>query len=534
MQLDTGARTPLVLELVLPSPHDVNAASGKPAPIVNPYFDDHRIEEGHGSRSLRGGAVSVLARGANALIQIGSVLFLARLLSPEDYGLVSMVAAVTGFAPVLVDLGTRDAVVQRTRITRGEVSALFWITMSVGAGAAALVAASGPLIARFYGEPRLTMIAMVSSLTFVASALTCQHQALMRRAMLFESLGTIELVSNLLSAVGAIVMAYFGFGYWALVLRPIASLFFLAVGVWVRCGWIPTRPTMTSAVREMVGFGLNSTGFTMTDFIGRSVDRVAVGYRSGAVGLGYYQNARFVYDNLLDVLVAATHGVAVASLSKIRENPGELRRLWAKALSTLAFYAMPAFGLLAVVGQDLIVVLLGQKWSNAGTLLAILALRGIPHSVERTLGWLHVTAGRTDRWMKWGLLATVAHLIALFAGLPFGPMGVVVAYAVCMYLLFIPAIGYAGQPLGIGASDVVRAVGLQVVAALVSAACGFLTSQTVLNQTEPLTRMSVLSVEYLFLYLVLMVGVFKVRMPLTVMLSLLRNALPRRFAHQAS
>lgn len=515
----------------LPSVSEIRPS--KHVPAGDPYFDDHRIEEGHGSRSLRGGAVSVIARGANAFIQIGSVLFLARLLSPEDYGLVSMVAAVTGFAPVLVDLGTRDAVVQRGRVTRGEVSALFWITMTVGGAFALLVAAAGPFIAWFYGEPRLTTIALVSSLTFLASALVCQHQALMRRAMLFRALGTIETAANLVSAAGAIAMALAGWGYWALVLRPIATTFLIAAGVWLRCGWVPTRPTMTPAVREMIGFGLNSTGFTMTDFLGRSVDRVAIGYRSGAVSLGYYQNARFVYDNLLEVLVAATHGVAVASLSKLRENPGELRRLWAKALSTLAFYAMPAFGLLAVVSQDLIVMLLGKRWENAGVLLAILALRGIPHSIERTLGWLHVSAGRTDRWMRWGLVAAVAHLLALFLGLPFGPMGVVVAYVVCMYILFVPAIGYAGQPLGIGARDVVRAVGPQLVASLGSAGFAFLLGRLLLTQSDSLTRMAVLSVAYLLSYLILAVGVFRLRMPLFVMLSLLRDVLPRRFAHLA-
>ena len=512
--------------------HNPAGGSNPPGPAADPYFDDYRVDHRHGSRSLRGGAASIVARGANALIQIGSVLFLARLLSPEDYGLVSMVAAVTGFAPVLVDLGTRDAVVQRSRVSRGEVSALFWITTAVGFGVALVIAGCGPLIAWFYGEPRLTSIAIVSSLTFVASALVCQHQALMRRAMLFQALGTIEAAANLLSAITAIAMALYGLGYWALVLKPISMAFFLAVGVWLRCRWVPTRPTFTPAVREMVGFGLNSTGFTMTDFLGRSVDRVAVGYRSGAVQLGYYQNARFVYDNLLDVLVAATHGVAVASLSKLRQDPRELRRLWSKALSTLAFYAMPAFGLLAVVSSDLIPFLLGEKWAHAGLLLAVFALRGIPHCIERTLGWLHVTAGRTDRWLRWGVLATVAHFIALFIGLPYGATGVVVAYVVCMYVLFVPAIAYAGKPLGITAHDVIAAVGLQLVAAVGSVACSVAVHRLLLPHSEPLMRIAILSGTYLASYLVLAAGVFKVRMPLTVMLSLVRDALPRRFAQQ--
>src|SRR5262249_12788358 len=145
-------------------------------------------------------------------------------------------------------------------------------------------------------------------------------------------------------------------------------------------------------------------------------------------------------------------------LGRAQNNLDELRRLWRKALSTLEFYAMPAFGILAVTGQDLIPVLFGSKWSQAGVIISILALRGIPHAVERTMGWLHVAAGRMDRWMRWGFVALCAQLIALFCGLPFGPTGVAVAFVACSFIMFVPAIAYSGRPLGISATDVLAAI----------------------------------------------------------------------------
>ena len=497
---------------------------------MNDYFGDNKVEPDHGRRSLRSGVVSIVARAVNTLIQVGSVLLLARLLSPEDYGLVSMVAAITGFAPVLVDLGTRDAVAQRSRITEGEVSALFWITMGLGCGFALLIAACSPLIARFYNEPRLTMIALVSALTFVMSALTCQHYALLRRAMKFHELGMIEIASNLISAGCAITMAFYGFQYWALVLRPITTNFLVAVGVWLRCRWLPVKPTMTPGVKEMLKLGLNITGFTMTDFTGRSGDKVAIGYRSGAMALGYYQNALFVYENLLDGLVAPLHGVAVTSLSKVRDDLKEVRRLWGKALSTLAFYSMPAFGILAVTSQDLIGLLLGAKWSHAGILLSTLALRGIPHTVERTLGWLHVAAGRTDRWMKWGVFAVCAQLLALFCGLPFGPTGVVLAYVICMFILFIPAIAYAGKPLGIGAKDVIQVVWRPLAGSLLAAVMGFTLRYALADNVSGLVRAVVLALSYGAVYLVMVVGLLRLRMPVMLVLTLVRDFVPARIA----
>src|SRR5215831_1308742 len=116
------------------------------------YFDDHSIEADHGRRSLRAGAAIVGARVLVVVIQLVTFFVLARLLSPEDYGLVGMVTAITVFAPLLVGLGTPDAVVQRPRITEQEISSLFWISVAVRCGIAALMATCAPLIARFYGE----------------------------------------------------------------------------------------------------------------------------------------------------------------------------------------------------------------------------------------------------------------------------------------------------------------------------------------------------------------------------------------------
>jgi polysaccharide transporter, PST family len=471
----------------------------------------------------------MILRAVNSVCQLGIVLFLARLLAPEDYGLVSMVLAITGFAYVVVDLGTRDAVVQRARITEGEIAALFWITLTVGVCLTLLVAASSPLIAWFYAESRLVSITLVSSLTFVTAALSCQHQALLRRAMKFQELALIEVAAGVLSAAVAITMAFRGWHYWALVIRPIAMNILIGAGVWFHCRWSPVRPTLTQGVKEMLKFGINGIGFNLTDFAGQNGDRVVIGKSYGANRLGHYQNALMVYGQLLD-LSTSLLTVAIGSLSKLSHDLKEFRRVWAKALSTLTFYAMPAFGIMAVTSQDLIVLVLGSKWSAAGTLLSILALRGIPHVVERTVGWLHVPAGRTDRLLRWGVFAASAQLVALIVGSPFFPIGIAIAYVICMYVLFVPGIAYAGRPLGIGAADVIRATGPQLLGAVTAAAFGFLLRYTVLADTPGLERAAVLALAYTISYLAVVVGFFRVRMPLTVAMALGRDVMPARFA----
>jgi polysaccharide transporter, PST family len=263
------------------------------------YFGENRTDEDLGRRSLRGGVISLASRAINAVVQVASVIVLARLLSPEDYGLVSMVSAIIGIAPLLIDLGTRDAVIQQPHIRSGEISTLFWMTFALGCLFAGLVAASGPLIAGFYGEPRLTVVAAVSSLSLFGMSLSYQHQALMRRAMMYRDLATIDIIANLVATGTAIAMAFWGWAYWSLVVRPVIISVVTTLGVWWSCRWLPGKPEFTNGVKQMLKFGLHWIGFSGIDFVGKFGDRVAIGFAGGAIGLGYYQKACLAYDNCL-------------------------------------------------------------------------------------------------------------------------------------------------------------------------------------------------------------------------------------------
>jgi len=495
---------------------------------VDKYFEENKPYAGLGRTSLRSGATYVAARAVNIIVQLASTILLARLLSPYDFGLVAMVLALVGFAPMLIDLGTSDASTQKTHLTEVDVSTLFWLNIAVGGILTVLLAAGSGLIATFFGEPALTGIALVSSLAFMMAALSTQHYALMRRAMQFQHLAIIDIASNVLSSIIAIAMAFTGWGYWALVAKPIMTSGLTAAGVWISCSWVPGRPRLTPEVKELVGFGIGVTGFTMTDYVARSADRLALGYVYGASQLGYFQNAFLVYSNLLGIVTESLHNIATSGLSKLRNDVDELKRSWAAALSLMSFISAGAFAVLAVTGQDFVVILLGEKWAPAGPLLSIFAVRGIAHSVERTLGWLHVAAGRSDRWTRWGLVSAICQLVALAAGLPFGLVGVAIAYTIVMFGLFVPALVYAGRPVGIGIRDVLSAVGPQTAAGLIAAAFGFVVQHLFLADFSALTRFFVSAAISGVTYLAVVVGVFRVTGPLQLAASMLREFGPIR------
>jgi PST family polysaccharide transporter len=489
------------------------------------YFEDHQESGDLGRRALRGGVVSVAMQYGNGVLQILAAVILARLLTPEDFGLVAIITVLTSFAPLLIDFGLGDATTQRAKITPSQISSLFWLTSAVGLAVAVVVAACSPLIAAIYRQPALEPIALSIAVTFVLWGASNQHLALLRRTLQFGRIARIQLFGSFAGIATAIVLAIGGYGYWALVARPIANAACVVVGAWLGCRWRPGLPAFDAEVKSMVRFGLHVVGFSVTYNVAKSVDRIALGlfYRPDQVG--YYQNAVTLYESSIFQALAQVHTVGSAALSKLQSNVAALRQKYAAALSALAFFVMPAAAMLSVTAEDVTVILLGEKWRAAGSLLRILALRGIPQVIEGSQGWLHLSIGRADRWRNWGVVSLVVQIVAVLAGLPFGATGVAIACVVASILIAVPSASYAGHPIGIGAALVIRAVGPQLIGAVSAAAAGSWLQITVLAHCSSLVRIASSLSVCACIYLVIVVGLFRLSEPLRVARSIVQDRL---------
>jgi PST family polysaccharide transporter len=495
---------------------------------VAAFFEEHRESKDLGRRALRGGIVSVAMQYGNGAFQIASAIVLARLLAPEDFGLVAIVTVLTSFAPLLIDFGLGDATTQRSKITQGQVSTLFWLSSAIGLTVAVVVAACSPLIAWVYREPRLEPIALCIAVTFVLSGISNQHLALLRRAMRFGTIGKIQLLGTLTGIAIAVIFAVGGYGYWALVLRPIANSLCVALGAWFACRWRPGFPALDHEVKSMVRFGLHVVGFSVTYTLGRTVDRMALGlfYRPDQVG--YYQNATTLYENSIFSALVQLHTVGSAALSKLQSNPAVLRQKYEAAWSALAFFVMPMAAILSVTAEDLTFILLGEKWRAAGSLLSIIALRGIFQVVEGSQGWLHLSAGRADRWRNWGIVTAAVQVVAVLAGLPFGAQGVAVAVVVAGMLIAVPSIIYAGRPVGVDAALVITAVHAQLVGAISTVAGGWWFQSAILTDYSSVVRIFLSGGFCVCLYLLIVVAMFRLSEPIKVASSIVLDLLRKR------
>lgn len=498
------------------------------AQSADTYFEDHRESEDLGRQALRGGFVSVAMQYGNGVLQILAAAVLARLLTPADFGLVAIITVLTSFAPLLIDFGLGDATTQRKTITPSQISSLFWLSSGVGLAVAVALAAASPLIAALYRQPALAPIAICTGITFILWGASNQHLALLRRTMQFGRIARIQLLGSLGGIVVAIIVALAGWGYWALVARPIANAACVVTGAWLGCRWRPGRPAFDAEAKSMVRFGLHVVGFSVTYNVAKSVDRIALGLFYKPDQVGYYQNAITLYESSIFQALAQVHTVGSAALSKLQSNVAALRQKYATALSALAFFVMPAAAILSVTAEDVTVILLGEKWRAAGALLRILALRGIPQVIEGSQGWLHLSIGRADRWRNWGVVSLVVQILAVFAGLRFGTTGVAVASVTAGVLIALPSVSYAGRPIGVGWALVLRAVGPQLIGAIGAVAGGTWLQMKWLAGGSSLVRIALSAVVCACIYLIVVVGVFRLTEPMRIARSVVQDRLRSR------
>src|SRR5229473_6290536 len=281
-------------------------------------------------RVIRGGLAKFFSQGTTFLIRMGSLMILARLLDPKDFGLVGMVTAVTGVFSVFRDFGLSAAAVQRTTVTEEQASTLFWINVLVGAILGLLVVAMAPFIVRFYREPRLLGVTAALASAFLFNAAGVQHSAILERQMRFITLSVIDIVSLLTSVVVGIGMALHGFGYWALVAMTVITPLVYTMCVWLTTAWVPGRPHRQVGVRSMMRFGgaLTLNGLVM--YIASNFEKVLLGRFWGVDALGIYGRAYQLVNLPNDNLNSAAGGVAFAALSRLQGEPSRLKSYFLK------------------------------------------------------------------------------------------------------------------------------------------------------------------------------------------------------------
>lgn len=420
------------------------------------YFQTDHLKVDLKERSVRGGIVTIAAQACKFILSIGSTMVLARLLTPKDFGLIAMVTAVTNFMLTFKNMGLSMATVQREEIDHSQISTLFWINVVISIAIMLLTAAFAPAIAWFYGKPQLIWVTLALAGTFIFGGLTIQHQALLRRQMRFVVLSAIEVTSVSLGITAAIISAWYGVGYWALVVMQIVTTITTTIGVWSMCGWRPGLPVRHSGVRSMLAFGGNLTGFNLLNYFARNLDNVLIGRYWGSQQLGLYAKAYQLLLLPLQQINAPITSVAIPTLSRLQDDPERYRRYYCNAISLIAFVTTPLIAVMAALSDEIILILLGNQWLGASAIFKVLAFAALMQPFGSATGWVYISLGQTRRMMQWALISVPLYILSFVIGIRWGTIGVATSYTICVYLLLFPMFYFAFKYSPIKVVDIIK------------------------------------------------------------------------------
>ncbi|WP_412069233.1 lipopolysaccharide biosynthesis protein [Rubrivirga sp. IMCC43871] len=427
--------------------------------------------DGVGQRSIRSGFARFGEQGSVLLLSIGSTAALARLLTPEDFGLIAMVSVLASVVYSVRHFGLPMALVHSNEIRPEAAAATFWATVALGGGICLLMAAGGPLLAWFFGEPRLVGLTAATAVGLFVLALGAPHEAVLMREMRFGVLSVISVGAVAVGMAAGVAAAWSGAGVWALIVQLLVTESGKTVLYWAASGWRPSWQPRTwrhSGLRAIAGYSAPYAGFGVLEHVGRRLDRILIGYVGGASVLGLYQNAYRWSLFPLQQVFAPLSGVAVSGLSRVQGEAAVFRGYVQRSMLPVLALVLPTLAFVVVAADPIVRVLLGSQWLAATPLLRWLAAAAFLRCFSKVAQWLFLAEGRTRQQFRWGLVSTPVMVVAVVIGVQWGVYGVAVGFFVGTAVLAVPELAVALHGSVVQARDLVSAAWRPVLGAVLA------------------------------------------------------------------
>jgi PST family polysaccharide transporter len=409
-------------------------------------------------KTARGMSFTVAAQACKFMLQIVSVVVLARLLAPSDFGLVTMVVVVTGVVQVVSDGGLSAATIQYPAITHEQVSSLFWINAGLGAALTGALMLAAPLVAWIYHDPRLTAICLVSSLSFLIGGFAVQPDALLRRRMCFRDLAFIDVTTTAAGIAAAFLAALTGLGYWALILMPLVAAAVRLLMLWIACAWRPGRMQRAPGLRRLLAFGVSVAGGNIVGAFAANITPFAIGLAGGPHVLGLYNRANTLSSLPSGQLMPSFMSVAQPALARVAGEPQRFQRAALSLLRKMSMFGSWITVTVIACADGLVAVFLGPGWEGASDLLRLLAVFALVEPMAGSLACMLIAYGKPDALLRWKFFSFLIIALSVCAGTVWGVTGIVASFSLSGVLVRFPAfVIFSARHLPFSAMEVARA-----------------------------------------------------------------------------
>ena len=415
-----------------------------------------------GRAATQGVGLTLASQGIRFLVQVVSLVVLARLLSPTDFGLVAMVTAILGVAETIRDFGLSSAAIQARTLSDAERTNLFWANIAIGTGCALVAAAVSPLISAVYGRPELTAVTLSLSWLFIVSGANTQFRAELSRSLRFRALAVTDIGAQAIAAVVGICCAAVGLGLWSIVIQQVVLVVSVCVFNVLSCRWRPQWPQRGVSLRRFFKFGSGLLGMQMLGYATNNVDTVTLGAVWGAGPVGLYSRGYQLVIVPLTQMSNALLRVVLPVMSRVQDDEKTYLR-YVRSAQLLCGYGFGlAFAVAAGLSRPLVAVLFGPQWSGVAPIFALLAIGGVFRGLAQTTYWITLSKGLTTSQLKFYFIARPFMIACILAGLPWGAVGVAAGHSIAFMVEWAAASWWMARAAHLDHRPLLRGAGRTV------------------------------------------------------------------------
>lgn len=425
------------------------------------------------AKGLFWGGMSTFIQQAVGMI-FGIVI--ARILSPDDYGLIAMLAIFTAIANTIMDSGFTTALINRKKIEHKDYNAVFWFNVFAGIGIYIILFFVAPLIAEFYDQDVLTNLSRIIFLSFIIAGTGIAHNAILLKKIMAKQRGIIDMVSVLFSGIVGLVLALNGFAFWGLAIQQVSQIFIAVLLRWYFSPWRPTFQFDFSPLKEMFSFGVKLLFVNVLYQVTNNMFSAILGKLYGKEEAGYYSqgNKWALLSN--SVIGGTINSVAQPVLVEAKADIPRQLKVFRKMLRFGAFITFPALLGLAFAGREFILITIGEKWLNSVIYMQLFCIWGINSYLGSLYMMLILSHGKSNVYM--GIMVTLfsMQLISLFLCVPYGILVMVCIY-IGIYIISTTWWQYfAHKLIGIRMRDVIKDVFPYFISTVISIGVAWLLS----------------------------------------------------------
>ena len=377
-----------------------------------------------------------ISNGAQQLLNLLFGIFLARLLTPDDYGMVGMLSIFSLIAGSIQESGFITALINKKDIKHEDYNAVFWFCVLTSLCLYIILFFCAPLIARFFNQPELTALARYSFIGFVISSTGISHSAYLYKNLIVKQRAFLSMIALIVSGTVGVTLAYHGFSYWGIATQSIVYVSTVMIGYWFISPWRPTFHLNFKPLKGMIAFSSKILATNIFNHLNNNIFSIILGKFYSEKEVGFYNQANKWNSMGYSLISGMINGVAQPVLTQVTNDKERQLRVFRKMMRFTAFVAFPAMFGLSLIAPELITIAITDKWIESALILQLLCISGAFIPITTLCSNLVISKGKSNIYMWNAISLGLLQLLVMYLIHPYGIQTMIVTY-VCINISWL-------------------------------------------------------------------------------------------------